>query len=235
MSDSEKDKPKSILNKRSVEKKIEKEAGVQSEKLQPSKVKIFNEATAANNNPYSILMQNYSENLPSNEDVKFKVDVAKMSSNKVKLPTVETIKASDTPMPKKEVKLVKEEPKMVEQPKKSSEIDYKNLPPVEPVQVQTPQVSEVEMLNALSKYAEPPKQAETPKENLEIPENAKELLKKEEKPKEDGIETLNKIEEETEKINKQIKATQEVSKGGGLEDLLADFGPDASDKDLGMG
>lgn len=226
----ENDKPKSILNKRVAEQKQEKEPGVQPEKLQPSTVKIYTEPVNGAANPYSILVQSYTENLPASADIQFSVDASKMASSKVKLPTPNESALTEVSKPKEEPVVRKEEVK------KPKEYEYKNLPPVEPAKPQKQEVSEMERLKALSKYAEPPKEEEKRQEKLEIPKGAEELFKKEEAPKEDKIESLNKLEKEAEKVNKQIEDTKKAVSGG-LEDLLADLDndEDSGKRDLGRG
>lgn len=219
----DKSKPNSYLNQRTVITESREASGVQTEVLTQATVKITSDITTFAN-PYSILTNEFSSAKLRAVEVSFVIDPAELSKNVVKLPTIK-------PEPLEEKKIEKQEKT---EKSKTKEKEY-NIPQEFAAKPDTPQMSDMEILNRLAQYQSAPEQkSRVPEEIFEVPKDAEFTVKPQEET--NDLQVLNELQsEETE--NKKSKPTKEEisSAMNGLEGLLAELSEDEDHKDLGIG
>lgn len=202
---------------------------VQAEDLQQAVVKIpctnYESAT-----PFSVLANDFADLSNKTSAVPFVVNAVEMAKQEVKLPVAEK-KVAEENVVKKDAK--KEASKEVAKQEKSAKLP--NIPPQE--QVAKPrELSEIEILNKMKELQKDMPQEVAPKENVNIPANAKEYEKYEETKVDKAavdLKALNELQAEQAKVDKKkVENRLEVSTNE-LDDLLREL--EEQDDTLGMG
>lgn len=219
----DKSKPNSYLNQRTVITESHEASGVQTEVLTQATVKITSDI-AMFANPYSILTNEFSSAKLRAVEVSFVIDPAELSKNVVKLPTVK-------PEPVEEKKIEKQEKT---EKSRTKEKEY-SIPQEFASKPDTPQMSDMEILNRLAEFQGAAAQKTQNREEIfEVPKDVEFT----EAPKEEtnDLQVLNELQSE-ETTNKKSKTTKEEinTAMNGLEGLLAELSDGEESHNLGMG
>ncbi len=219
----DKSKPNSYLNQRTVITESHEASGVQTEVLTQATVKITSDI-AMFANPYSILTNEFSSAKLRAVEVSFVIDPTELAKNVVKLPTVK-------PEPVEEKKIEKQEKT---EKSRTKEKEY-SIPQEFASKPDTPQMSDMEILNRLAEFQGAAAQKTQNREEIfEVPKDVEFT----EAPKEEtnDLQVLNELQSE-ETTNKKSKTTKEEinTAMNGLEGLLAELSDGEESHNLGMG
>lgn len=217
------EKPNSYLNQRIITAEAQETSGVQTEILTQATVKITSDI-AAFANPYSILTNEFSSAKLRAVEVSFVIDPTELAKNVVKLPTVK-------PEPVEEKKIEKQEKT---EKSRTKEKEY-SIPQEFASKPDTPQMSDMEILNRLAEFQGAAAQKTQNREEIfEVPKDVEFT----EAPKEEtnDLQVLNELQSE-ETTNKKSKTTKEEinTAMNGLEGLLAELSDGEESHNLGMG